>query len=515
MSDKDLFFSERPMFSPWLIALVTMMATFMEVLDISIANVALPHIAGGLSASQEEASWILTSYLISNAVIIPLSSWLSVLFGRKRYYIISVLVFTIASVACGMASTLPALIACRIVQGLGGGGLQPMEQAILADTFRPGERGLAFTLYGIAVVIAPTIGPVLGGWIADEYGWQWIFFINVPIGIVAAGMSAVVLPESLGLKSWRISNSRFRGHGAYLGAIGIAFGCGSAQAVLDLGESRGWLESAEIRVLAAAAVAAIIVGVYYGITATKPIVDLTLLTNVQFGLSSFLMFMVGGVLSASTLLLLKYVEVTMRHSAMIAGVAMSSGGLIVMCLLPFVGRALSVVKGYYLIAVGLMITGFAFLYMTTFEPTMDLGYLIKIRCFQAAGIAFLFAPINTIAYSSVNAKNSSQAAGLLNAVRNLGGSAGISIFTTLYLHRAQFHQHRLVEQVATFDSLATDESGQALLDGNVAVVMHELQRQAESLASNDCFLVLGLLFLVLAPLPFVIRQSDRRDRPVS
>ncbi len=437
----------RPKYNPWLIALTVTLASFMEVLDTSIANVALPHIAGGMSASEDEATWVLTSYLVSNAIVLPLSGWLSFLMGRKRFYMACVAMFTLSSFLCGVAPTLGFLVFFRVLQGIGGGGLQPSEQAILADTFLPQQRGMAFAIYGVAVVTAPAIGPTLGGWITDHSSWRWIFFINIPVGIVSLLLTSFMVQDPPYFEKERAEKRETKLRVDYWGIIFIALGLGFLQIVLDKGERDDWFGSGFIRACSLVAIAGLFLAVYWELKQKDPVVDLSLLKDRNFGVSAFLMFMVGVILLGSTVLIPQYLQLVMGYSATEAGLAISPGGLLVMGMLPFVGLLLSKVEARWLIGVGLAITSLALIHMTKFDVYMDYKYAAIARCYQAAGLAFLFVPINTAAYAFVPRNKNNAASGLINLARNVGGSLGISLVTTILARRAQFHQSRLTEQV--------------------------------------------------------------------
>lgn len=506
----------RPKFNPWLIALTVTLASFMEVLDTSIANVALPHIAGGLSASEDEATWVLTSYLVSNAIILPLSGWLSMLLGRKRFYMLCVLVFTISSFLCGIAPTLGLLVFFRILQGIGGGGLQPSEQAILADTFTPQQRGMAFAIYGIAVVTAPAIGPTLGGFITDNFTWRWIFFINIPVGIVSLLLTSFMLEDPPYFLQERARRLKTKLRVDYWGIIFVALGLGFLQIILDKGERDDWFASNFIRTCAIISAVGLVLAVWWELTRKDPVVDLSLLKNRNFGISAFLMFMVGVVLLGSTVLIPQYLQLVMGYSATQAGLAISPGGLLIMGLLPFVGILLKKVEARWLIGIGLVITSLALIHMTTFDADMNFGYAVTARCFQAAGLAFLFVPINTAAYAFVPPTKNNAASGLINLARNVGGSLGISIVTTILDRRSQFHQARLTEHTnalnPAFNSAlnsATNAFGAGSSgNGPYALLMRTLQQQAGVLSYIDCFWLLGICFSVLVPLVFFMRKTQ-------
>ncbi len=505
----------RPKFNPWLIALTVTLASFMEVLDTSIANVALPHIAGGMSASEDEATWVLTSYLVSNAIILPLSGWFSLLLGRKRFYMVCVALFTLSSFMCGIAPTLGLLVLFRILQGIGGGGLQPSEQAILADTFPPRQRGMAFAIYGIAVVTAPAIGPTLGGWITDNFSWRWIFFINIPVGILSLILTSFMLQDPPYFEKERTEKRKSKLQVDYWGIIFIALGLGFLQIVLDKGERDDWWGSNFIVTCSLIAVSGLILAVYWELKHKDPVVDLSLLRNRNFGISAFLMFMVGIILLGSTVLIPQYLQLVMGYSATQAGLALSPGGLLVMGMLPFVGLLLSRVEARWLIGVGLAITSLALIHMTTFDIYMDFKYAVIARCFQAAGLAFLFVPINTAAYAFVPPNKNNAASGLINLARNVGGSVGISLVTTILSRRAQFHQSRLAERTSALNSQFNQTVNSAARvfgpghsgNGAYAIVMRLLERQANTLSYIDCFWLLGVAFGVMIPLVFLMKKA--------
>jgi DHA2 family multidrug resistance protein len=507
----------KPKFNPWLIALTVTLASFMEVLDTSIANVALPHIAGGLSASEDEATWVLTSYLVSNAIILPLSGWFSLLIGRKHFYMVCVAVFTVSSFLCGIAPTLGMLVLFRIIQGVGGGGLQPSEQAILADTFPPRQRGMAFAIYGIAVVTAPAIGPTLGGWITDNFTWRWIFFINIPVGMLSLFLTSFMLQDPPYLVKERMQRLKTKLRVDYWGIIFIALGLGFLQIVLDKGERDDWWSSPFIRACAIIAVVGLVTAVVWEFHVKDPVVDLSLLKDRNFGISAFLMFNVGVVLLGSTVLIPQFLQLVMGYSATDAGLAISPGGLLIMVMLPFVGMLLSKVEARWMIGVGLFITSTALLHMTTFSTDMDYKYAAIARCYQAAGLAFLFVPINTAAYAFVPRNKNNAASGLVNLARNVGGSVGISLVTTILSRRQQFHQARLTENLDRLNpSFNTALQGAAgVLGGHAgsnpttaayAIVLRNLSRQAATLSYIDCFWLLGVVFGAMIPLVFFMKK---------
>src|ERR1700693_108100 len=423
----------RPAVNPWIIAIAVTLATFMEVLDTSIANVALPHIAGSLSAGQDESTWVLTSYLVSNAIVLPLSGWLSSIMGRKRFYMSCVALFTISSALCGFSLNLPMLIVFRILQGAGGGGLQPSEQAILADTFAPAKRGMAFAVYGIAVVMAPAIGPTLGGWITDNFSWRWIFFVNIPVGIISLLLTSRLIQDPPYLKRRKLSET----HIDYIGLGFVALGLGALQIVLDKGQRDDWFESNFIITLSLICAASLIFVIIWEWRHKDPIIDLHLFRDRTFGVSNLLMFMLGFALLGSTLLLPLFMQTMLGYTAQQSGMALMPGGFVIMLLLPLVGFLLSRYTPRWLLLFGLIVLSTSLFNMTRFDLQIDFRTVVMAPVFQAVGMAFLFVPINTAAYAFLPREKNNAASGLMNLARNMGGSVGISVVTTLLVRGSQ------------------------------------------------------------------------------
>src|SRR2546430_2147571 len=415
----------RPAVNPWIIALAVTLATFMEVLDTSIANVAPPHIAGSLSAGQDESTWVLTSYLVSNAIVLPLSGWLSSIVGRKNFYMGCVALFTLSSFLCGLAPNLATLIICRVLQGAGGGGLQPSEQAILADTFPPAKRGMAFPVYGIAVAPAPAIGPTLGGWITDNFTWRWIFFINIPVGIISLLLTSRLVQDPPFLRRRKLSETTID----YVGLGFVALGLGALQIVLDKGQREDWFESHFILILSLISVASLLFVLLWEWKHKDPIIDLHLFRDQTFGVSNLLMFMLGFALLGSTLLLPLFMQTLLGYTAEQAGLALMPGGFSIMLLLPLVGFLLSRHSPRWLLLFGLTVLSASLFHMTNFDLGIDFRTAATARVFQAVGMAFLFVPINTAAYAFLPRDKNNAASGLMNLARNIGGSVGISFVT--------------------------------------------------------------------------------------
>jgi MFS transporter, DHA2 family, multidrug resistance protein len=505
----------KPKHNPWLIALTVTIATFMEVLDTSIANVALPHIAGSVGASQEEATWVLTSYLVASAVILPISGWLSDRFGRKRFYMVCVVMFTACSLLCGLAPTLPALILARVLQGLGGGGLAPSEQAILADTFPVEKRGQAFALYGMAVVVAPAIGPTLGGWLTDNYNWHWIFFINLPFGLLSLFLSNRMVEDPPEMKA-RMQQRRpvdFTGLGA------VALGVGLLEYTLDKGQEKDWFGSGQIQLTAILAVGTLIFFAFWEWRHPDPIVDLKLLKNRNFGTAVFLQLILGMVLFGSTVLIPQYLQVLLGYTAELAGKVLSPAGFVMMVMMAVAGRTLgkgdprlTVMLGYIAVAVGLF-------NLTRLDLYTSYGTATLWRMLQVVGLPFIFIPISTLNYVGVPREKSNQISSLSNFARNMGGSAGTALLTTYLARSAQVHQLNLAsnlsagsmavkQQIERFAAL-THSSMAAAQFPAMAQIYGQMQRQAMMLAYKNAFAILAGTVLLLSPLVWIMRLPPK------
>ena len=506
----------RPAVNPWIIAIAVTLATFMEVLDTSIANVALPHIAGSLSAGQDESTWVLTSYLVSNAIVLPLSGWLSSIVGRKRFYMGCVALFTVSSFLCGFAPNLPALIIFRILQGAGGGGLQPSEQAILADTFPPAKRGMAFAVYGIAVVMAPAIGPTLGGWITDNYSWRWIFFVNIPVGILSLLLTSRLIQDPPYFRRRKLSETKID----YIGLGFVALGLGALQIVLDKGQRDDWFESNFILILAIISAASLVFVIWWEWRHKDPIIDLHLFRDRTFAVSNLLMFMLGFALLGSTLLLPLFLQTLMGYTAELSGMALSPGGFVIMVCMPLVGWLLSRYDARYLLLFGLAMLSFSLFHMTNFNLQIDFRTAVLARMLQAVGLAFLFVPINTSAYAYLPREKNNAASGLMNLARNIGGSVGISFVTTMLDRRAQKHTSDLMSHLsnsnAQFQATLRGMAQQFVSHGSspadaqrqaYAMIQNAVQRQATMLSYLDNFHILGYAILAMIPMVFLMKKT--------
>jgi DHA2 family multidrug resistance protein len=506
----------RPAVNPWIIAVAVTLATFMEVLDTSIANVALPHIAGSLSAGQDESTWVLTSYLVSNAIVLPLSGWLSSVVGRKRFYMGCVFLFTVSSFLCGLAPNLPLLIIFRILQGAGGGGLQPSEQAILADTFPPAKRGMAFAVYGVAVVMAPAIGPTLGGWITDNYTWRWIFFVNIPVGILSLLLTSRLIQDPPYLKRRKLSETKID----YVGLGFIALGLGALQIVLDKGQRDDWFESQFILVLSVLAALSLLFVIWWEWRHKDPIIDLHLFRERTFATSNLLMFMLGFALLGSTLLLPLFMQTLLGYTAQLSGLALMPGGFTIMLLMPIVGFLLSRrFDARYLLLLGLSLLSFSLFHLTGLNLDVDFKTVALDRMLQAAGLAFLFVPINTSAYSYLPREKNNAASGLMNLARNIGGSVGISVVTTMLDRRTQKHTSDLMSHLSSSNFHFQDQlrgMAQSLMARGFgaaeaqqkayALMKSTVERQATMLAYIDNFWLLGCAIAAMIPFVFLMKR---------
>lgn len=513
--DMDIW---RPKHNPWLIAVVVAVAAFMEVLDTSIANVALPYMAGNLGASNDESTWVLTSYLVSNAIVLPISGWLAGTFGRKRFFMGCLAIFTISSLLCGIAPSLGMLLAFRVMQGAGGGGLQPMAQAILADTFPPEKRGLAFALYGVTAVLAPTIGPTLGGWITFNYSWRWIFFINLPVGVAALFLVYRLIEDPPYL-------SRVKAAGIKLDYIGIALltlGIGALQIMLDKGQEDDWFGSRFILTLAIVSSVCLISLVIWEWFRKDPIIDVHLFKNFNYLSSNLMMFTLGILLFSSLVLMPQFLQTLLGYTAELAGLVLSGGAVVLLIALPIVGQLTTKVQARYIIAFGWLCLALAMYYST---KRIDLLISFKsatwLRVAQVTGLGFLFVPITLVSYVGMPAEKSNAIAGMINFMRNMGSSVGTSLVTTLIARRSQFHQSVLVSHTTpgnpnfqnSLDGLAQHiaNSGMNIHEAQsraYATLYRAVQAQAAALAYIDTFWILSIGAAVMFLLSFLLRKND-------
>jgi MFS transporter, DHA2 family, multidrug resistance protein len=508
----------RPAVNPWLIAVTVSLAAFMEVLDTAIANVALPHIAGNLGASFDQSTWVLTSYLVANAIVLPITGWLVSLFGRKRFFMTCMVIFTVSSLLCGIAPSLGLLLLFRVLQGAGGGGLQPMAQAILADTFPPEKRGLAFSIYGITAVCAPAIGPTLGGWLTDNFSWRWIFLINLPVGFLTLALVYRLIEDPPQL----IRQNRSSIKVDYVGFSLLAVGVAALQIMLDKGQEDDWFGSNFIVTLAVIAGACLAALVVYEWFQEDPIVDVRLFRNRNFATANLMMFMVGAVSFATTVLMPQFLQTLLGYTAQAAGTVLSVSALLLLIELPFVGRLIGRFQSRYLIAFG-WITLAIGMYVSTqrIDLLISFSSATWLRIGQYLPMGFIFVPATTAAYIGIRAEKSNAVAGLVNFTRNIGSSVGTSIVATMIVRRSQFHQARLVSSRGMDDARFRDMAGGLAEQlAHAGLSPHEahrqalarlygvVQAQAAALAYIDTFWVLCFAAVVMFVLSFVLKRND-------
>jgi len=506
--------------NPWLIAITVTLATFMELLDTAIANVSLPHIAGGLATSYDESTWVLTSYLVANAVVLPLSAWLSRVFGRKNYYMACVALFSMSSLLCGLAPSLGLLIFFRVLQGIGGGGLAPVEQAILVDTFPPAKRAAAFALYSMAIVTAPAIGPPLGGWITDSFSWRWIFFINIPIGIVSLLLTSRIVSDPPEFKR-EAAEARAAGKLKvdYAGISLVAIGFACLEVVLDRGQREDWFESNFIVVFFVVAIAALIAALVWELRHPDPVVEISLLKERNFAIANVFYFIFGFVLFGSTVLIPQMMQSLYGYTATDAGLVLGPGAMVIVILAPVVVGLVNRIPVARLLAAGFIVLGLSMWYFASFNLATNYAREAGARALQGLGIAFLFVPVSQLAYSYLPKNKNNKASSLTNLFRNQGGSFGIAFVTTMLARRAQYHQTVLVNHVTNLDqTLSTNlasiadrfiDHGYSAADASVSALarVHAIvQQQANMLAFLDCFWILGVIAFAGVPLTFFIRR---------
>ncbi len=509
--------------NPWFIAVTVTLATFMELLDSAIANVSLPHIAGGLATSYDESTWILTSYLVANAVVLPLSAWLSRVFGRKNYYMACVALFSLSSLLCGLAPSLGLLIFFRILQGIGGGGLAPVEQAILVDTFPREKQAGAFALYSMAIVTAPAIGPPLGGWITDSFSWRWVFFINIPIGLLSLFLTRRLVTDPPVFKeevqaARRLGKLRID----YVGILLIALGFAALEVVLDRGQIEDWFESSFIVWFLAIAVVALVLAAVWELRQSDPVVELGLLRERNFALANAFYFLFGFVLFGSTVLIPQMVQSLYGYTATDAGLVLGPGAMVIVVMAPIIVRLTKKIPASWLIGFGFTVLALAMWRYAGYNLATDYNKEVWARAIQGFGIAFLFVPTSQLAYSYLPQNKNNKASSLTNLFRNQGGSFGIAFVTTVLTRRAQYHQAVLVTHATNFDQTFTStvanissrfveqgysaaDSAQKALAQTYAIV----RQQAAMQAFLDCFYLLGGVALVGVLLAIFIRKFQQ------
>lgn len=500
--------------NPWAVALVVSLATFMEVLDTTIANVALRYISGGLAVSADEASWVVTTYLVSNAIVLVASGFIAKKFGRKKFYMACLVTFTLASILCGLAWNLGVLLIFRMIQGFAGGGMVPVSQSILADAFPPAKRGQAFALFGVAVVVAPVIGPTLGGWLSDNLSWHWCFLINGPVGVISLVLVYLFVQET----EPSHDGARFD----YLGFFLIAAFLGALELTLDRGQIEDWFDSTFIIVSASVCAGSLLLAIPWLLLRRHPILDAGLIASRQFGSCLIVMGATGAILIATTQFIPQILQENYGYTATWAGLALSPGGVVTMMMMFVIGRAGSAIQPKYLIAIGAGIIAVAMWNLTRVYADLNFGFFAWARVYIGLGLPLIFIPITTASYDGLRPDQTDQASALLNAARNIGGSFGVSIASNVLAHRGQWHQSRLVEGVVPSDPAYQEtmqrvvrtfmQQGASAADAQAQAtgwIGSQVAMQASYLAYIDVFWVLALISAAAVPLALILRNVDR------
>jgi DHA2 family multidrug resistance protein len=510
----------QPSMNPWLVAVSVMLATFMVVLDSSVANVALPHIAGNLSASTDESTWVLTSYLVSNAIMLPASGWIARRIGRKRLLMISILVFTAASLLCGVSLNMPMLIVARVLQGVGGGGMQPLAQSILLESFPPQQHGTAMAVYGMGIVVAPVIGPTLGGWITDSYSWRWIFYINLPVGLLALFMANLFIEDPPYLRR------AFRGAIDYLGFGLMAVWLGTLQLVLDKGQEADWLAATWIRWTLGASVIALLGFILREFMSREPIVQLRILAERNFGVGTLITGLYGFTLYGVTALLPLFLQTVLGYSALDSGLTVSPRGIGSILSMLLVGFLVNRIDGRVLLACGFLILGYSTFLLSRVNLDVSMGSVVWPNLINGFAGGFIFVPLTTMAMGRLRKQQIGNAAGIYNLMRNIGGSIGIATVTTMLVRGSQIHQNYLAANLTTTNPAAM-EGLQGLqarfqMAGASAFTAHQealgalyrsVQQQASVLAYADNFRLMGFLTLFCIPLVLFFHRLRNHARP--
>jgi DHA2 family multidrug resistance protein len=495
-----------------------MLATFMQVLDSTVVNVSLPKIAGNLSATTEESTWVLTSYLAANAIVLPATGWFSTIFGRKRFYMACVVAFVASSFVCGMAPSLGWLVVFRVLQGLGGGAMQPISQAILLESFPMRRRGLGMAIFGIGVIFAPIIGPTLGGWITDNYSWRWIFYINIPVGVLALAMTQAFVTDPPYLP-------RGVAKVDYTGLALLAVGIGALQVVLDNGQSKDWFATSWIAQLSVLSGACIVALLFWELRQRQPILDLAVFKVRNYTPGAVLIFAVGVALFGSMVLLPIFLQNLLGYTAMLSGLAMSPGGVGSLIFMPVVGYLVGKRDARVMIGLGLAAAAVSMFMMAGYNLQISFWNAVWPRLVMGIGMAFLFVPVTTVTFAFMRPERIGMGTGIFNLMRNLGGSIGIALITTVLSRRAQFHYVRLAENISLYDARVQEAlrkatagltaAGQSPLAAqNLALgrTYSGVLRQASGMAFIDCFWLMGVVILVLLPMVFLMQKPPKETR---
>jgi MFS transporter, DHA2 family, multidrug resistance protein len=502
----------------WIVAITVMLPTLIEIVDTSVVNVSLDHIRGSLSAGVDESTWTITSYLVSNAIIIPMTGWLSRFFGRKRYLLFSITLFTLSSFLCGVSWSLQSLVIFRILQGIGGGALQPVSQSILLETFPQSQHGMAMAIFGVGIMFGPIIGPLLGGWITDNWSWHWIFFINVPIGFVSILMTLSFIIDPPYMERTRMKVD-------YWGLVFLTVGLGSLQIVLDKGQREDWFSSSFIFWLTILSCSCLALFIATELFTKNPIVQLRVFRNLSFASGNLIMFFAFFNLFGSIVLLPIYLETLMGYTSFLAGLVLGPGGIATMVAMPIAGKLVTKANPKALLAFGVMVAGYSVHLMSQFNLLASFQAIFWPRAVLGIGMGFLFIPLNTLTMSGIRKEEMGNATAVFNLLRNLGGSFGVAFVTTLLARRTQFHQLRLAEHLTPFDrnlQLSLPQLSQMLNEkgfipstpgqGSLGTIYSQLLREAAMLSFNDVFFVLSLLMGLIVPLIFFMKKGKEADQ---
>ena len=496
----------KPAHNPWLIAIAVMCGTFMEVLDTSIANVALPHIAGSLSSTPEEATWAVTSYLVANAIVLPLTAWLSSRFGRKRFLIVCTIIFTAASVLSGAAKSLDMLIAARILQGLGGGALQPTAQAVLLESFPPKQRGQAMAFYGMGIVVAPILGPIVGGYITDNYDWRWTFYINLPVGIIAVIMSYLFVEDPPFLKQDKSSKVD------YAGFISLALWVGALQIMLDKGQQEDWFSSALIVKLAVVFVIFLMFFINWELTTKEPVVELRVFKDRNFAVAAFMITVVGAVLYGSVTVMPLFLQNLLGYPAYDSGLAVAPRGMGALCAMILIGPLMSRFDGRFFVGLGFTLLGLSYLWLSHINMEIAITNITFPNVMQGVAMGFIFVPLTTLANAYLPVEQFGKASGIYNLMRNLGGGIGIALCTTFISRGAQIYQNSLVANVSPYNPAFT-QYGQALrgaipTEQAMALTYGLVKQQSALLAYVNIYIMMAFACFTCVPLAFLLKKAD-------
>jgi DHA2 family multidrug resistance protein len=498
----------------WIVAITVMLPTLIEIVDTSVVNVSLDHIRGSLSAGIDESTWTITSYLVSNAIIIPISGWLSRLFGRKHYLIFSISLFTFSSFMCGSSWNLQSLVFFRVLQGLGGGALQPISQAILLETFPPHQHGMAMAIFGVGIMFGPIIGPLLGGWITDNWSWNWIFYINVPIGIISILMTLFFIIDPPYMQRIKMKID-------YWGLLFLVIGLGCLQVVLDKGEREDWFSSGFITWMSYISISSLIMFILVEFFAENPIVNLRTFKNLSFSTGNVIMFFVFFNLFGSIVLLPIFLQTLMGYTSFLAGLALGPGGIATMIAMPIAGKLITKINPKVILAFGIAVAGYSVHMMGQFNLNVDFNTVFWPRVVLGVGMGFLFIPLTTMTMSNIRKEEMGNATGIFNLLRNLGGSFGVAFITTMLARRAQFHQVHLVEHLTPFDrnfQIALPNISQILQgrwfipslsdQGSLGLIYNEVIKQASMLSFNDAFYLLSTMMMLVLPLVLLMKKGE-------